>query len=97
MPEHNENNQVIPFYALRLRDLAQLISGRLASGSATEKRLKLAPSESVLGCAGAPVLAERDEVDLLFLLAGVHRRKLSRIEAAGRPLVHPLEDGEPSR
>ena len=65
-----------------LRNPQQLLAGEFALADAPEQRAQLAAAEPVLGGAGAPVLAQPDEVDVLLALARLDRRDLGGVEAA---------------
>ena len=58
---------------------------------------ELARAESVLGGAGAPVLAQPGEVDVLLALARLDRGDLGGAEAAVAVLGHVLDDLRPPR
>ena len=60
----------------------QLLAGGVTLADAPEQRAQLAVAEPVLGGAGAPVLAQPGEIDVLLALARLDRRHLGGVEAA---------------
>src|SRR5919109_2875384 len=64
------------------RNPQKLLTGELALAHAPEHGAQLAAAEPVLCGAGAPVLAQPNEVALLLAFARLNRRELSRVEAA---------------
>lgn len=73
----------------------QLGRARLAVGRAVKEPLELLLAEVVLGGAGAPLLCESREVELLLPLAARHRRHLGGVEAGCGLLGHVLDDLRP--
>ena len=65
-----------------VRDPQQLLAGELALAYAPEQRAQLAAAEPEFGGAGAPVVAQPGEVDVLLALARLVRRQLRGVEAA---------------
>ena len=78
-----------------LRDLEQLAARSARAGGARPSSVELARAEAVLGGAGAPLLAQPGEVDVLLAVAGLERRDLGGLEAAVPLLVHVLDDLRP--
>src|SRR5919109_1365898 len=63
------------------RNPQKLLTGEFALEDAPEHGAQLAAAEPMLCGAGAPVLAQPHEVDVLLAFTRLNRRELSRVEA----------------